>query len=320
MNKTRLTCNKKITKHTGFTLLELVLVLFLLTLMASATLFLTENVDSQAKYDETKRRMEIIRQAIVGDPTRRLNGQTEISGFAADMGRLPECIAELLRQRNCADSADLPAWQADPTTGIFSGWRGPYIRISPESNGDFHFRDGFANSDASDALNSGWTYTPDASGGVTLISKGSDPLLSNDDVTDPELVVLSDWAITSIPVSIFNNNSSDALPSNTALDLSIVIFTSDSSNAIINDSSHSITSAEISSGDQRSFTFTFPTNTVIPIGNHGYALVCDSDSVFDGSENVFDGTGCTTSFSFADHIKLFTVAPRQTPYLNWTIQ
>jgi hypothetical protein len=294
--------------------------------MASATLFLTENVDSQAKYDETKRRMKIIRQAIVGDPTRRLNGQTEISGFAADMGRLPECIAELLRQRNCADSADLPVWQADPTTGIFSGWRGPYIRISPESNGDFRFRDGYFNSDASDALNSGWTYTPDASGGATLISKGSDPLLSNDDITDPELVVLSDWAITSIPVTIFNNNTSDALPTNGTVPigsgpyLSLVIFTSDISSAIISDNFHDVITAEILKGDHKSYTFSFPPNTVIPAGNHGYALVCDSDDVFDGSDNVFDGTGCTTTFSFADHMKLFSVAPRQTPTLNWTIQ
>lgn len=83
-------------RQTGFTLLELVLVLFLIALMASAALLLTEGVEDQARYDETKRRMELIRKAIVGDPSRTVNGGPEISGFVADMGRLPGCVAELL--------------------------------------------------------------------------------------------------------------------------------------------------------------------------------------------------------------------------------
>jgi hypothetical protein len=143
--------------------------------MASATLFLTENVDSQAKYDETKRRMKIIRQAIVGDPTRRLNGQTEISGFAADMGRLPGCLRELVEPKHCIDaSGALAAWTIDANTGLGSGWRGPYIKVTPESDGALRFRDGFfntatdnadlsgSNQDASDTgddeKNHGWTW------------------------------------------------------------------------------------------------------------------------------------------------------------------
>ena len=155
--------------QTGFTLLEMVLVLFLISLMASATLFLTENVEDQAKYDETKRRMEIIRQAIVGDPTRKLNCQTEISGFASDMGRLPNCVAELLtagtasgaEYQSPCDNSLITSWTEDSATEIWFGWNGPYIQVLPERDGRLRFRDGYNNFDATqsvDAINSGWNW------------------------------------------------------------------------------------------------------------------------------------------------------------------
>ncbi len=166
---------KKPAIQTGFTLLEIVLVLFLIGLVSSTVFLFTDNIDQQAKYDETKRRMEIIRQAIVGDPTRRLNGQTEISGFAADMGRLPGCLRELVEPNHCIDaSGALTAWAIDASTGIGSGWRGPYIQVTPESDGSLRFRDGYSNTattnsgqlgtntDASangeEETNHGWTW------------------------------------------------------------------------------------------------------------------------------------------------------------------
>jgi type II secretory pathway pseudopilin PulG len=200
MNKTWVKNHKNVTKHAGFTLLELVLVLFLLTLMASATLFLTENVDSQAKYDETKRRMEIIRQAIVGDPTRRLNGQTETSGFAADMGRLPNCLRELLEPVQCDGTTSLNFWQQDIDSSLWSGWRGPYITVSPEISGSKHFRDGYGNSKSNaleDLQNSGWDYSNINSlpNTLSIISSGSDSADTSDDVTNNGLVIPSDVEI-----------------------------------------------------------------------------------------------------------------------------
>lgn len=148
-----------LTRQSGFTLLEIVLVLFLVGLMASATLILTENVEDQAKYDETKHRMDIIRKAIVGDPTRTVNGGRELSGFVFDMGRLPGCMRELLEQQDCNDPSNtLATWTRNTTTGLASGWHGPYIQVLPERNGELRFRDGYGNSDASDAQNSGWNW------------------------------------------------------------------------------------------------------------------------------------------------------------------
>ena len=192
-------------QHRGFTLLEMVLVLFLIGLMASATLLLTEGVEDQAKYDETKHRLAMIRQAIIGDTTRTINGRPEISGFASDMGRLPDCIRELLTQRNCADDADLVDWQQDGDSEVWSGWRGPYLAGNTEINGEVHYRDGYGNTGGTvgvptdDWQNSGWTFTENA-GNLTIISDGFDITDNIDDIPRPagvqELLVSNDYQVT----------------------------------------------------------------------------------------------------------------------------
>lgn len=154
----------------GFTLLEMVLVLFLIGLLASAGLLFTEGVEDQAKYDETKRRMELIRKAIIGDSTRTINGAPEVSGFAADMGRLPGCIRELLVNESC-DGVAIDPWSVDTDTGIGFGWRGPYIQVIADRDGEVRYRDGYGSltpygysgldADGIDELNSknfGWQW------------------------------------------------------------------------------------------------------------------------------------------------------------------
>lgn len=316
------------TNQLGFTLLELVLVLFLISLMASATLFLTDNLDDQASYDETKRRMDIIRQAIVGDSTRRLNGQTEISGFAADMGRLPECLRELMEQNNCANDASLAVWSIDESTGVASGWRGPYIRVIPESDGNLRFRDGYRNSDASDAQNSGWSYAVDTSGGISIISLGLDSVLSSaDDVSAPELVTSSDWLINQIYLNIVNQNVSDALPSAiTGVDLNLRIYNENITSFVTGDdgptTALTIPQQDLSAGLSKNYTFQFDSSNAITTGINAYTVVCHGVPSGPASQYViFDGD-CDTSNALpsTDSIETFFIAPRQTPILNWAIQ
>jgi len=176
----------------GFTLLEIVLVLFLMGLMASATLLLTENVEDQAKYDETQHRLAMIRTAIIGDTTRTINGRPEISGFASDMGRLPNCLRELLSQTNCADTANLPLWQQDLDSHVWSGWRGPYLVADNERTGEVHFRDGYGNSGTTTAIpsndwqNSGWDFNING-WALTVFSRGFDANDAGDDVPRPDI-------------------------------------------------------------------------------------------------------------------------------------
>lgn len=161
--------------YSGFTLLEMLLVLFILGLMATAATVFTETLGTQSQYDDTRQRLDTLRRAIVGDPARISNGGSEVSGFVADMGRLPYCLRELIDGK-CADADPEPiAWQLDEIngSGIWGGWRGPYLLAMPNSDGTRVFRDGWANKyadAAEDARNFGWVV----SGALNVQSLGKD--------------------------------------------------------------------------------------------------------------------------------------------------
>lgn len=159
----------------GFTLLELVLVLFLIGLLASAGLLFTQNIEDQAQFEETQRRLEIIRKAIIQGGERSVNGQPELSGFVVDNGRLPYCLAELIGpefaftesvssvehyQSPCNTNNLLTLLKPGITDdGIRYGWWGPYIQVNPDNNSDRPFRDGYGNDDQSTNYGWGWTLS-----------------------------------------------------------------------------------------------------------------------------------------------------------------
>ncbi|OAI09335.1 hypothetical protein A1353_24505, partial [Methylomonas methanica] len=165
----------------GFTLLEMLLVIFLMALVASTGLMLTEGVEDQAKYDETKRRMELIRKAIVGDPARTVNGAPELSGFVADMGRLPNCLRELIDALDCTSPGNTLTTSAfDSNSGLVAGWRGPYLAMLPDSDGVLRLRDGYENDDG--GLDFGWGFLNDGtqiqlqSFGLNSVADGATPV------------------------------------------------------------------------------------------------------------------------------------------------
>jgi prepilin-type N-terminal cleavage/methylation domain-containing protein len=137
----------------GFTLIEMTVVLLLITLLASVAIRETNSLSFQVRYEQTQERLERIREAILGNPRQIINGQQAVSGFVADMGRLPNNLRELVDQNYCtadrtidettsanavADCNSLaadawktqPSWQTDADTGLGFGWRGPYLNIS----------------------------------------------------------------------------------------------------------------------------------------------------------------------------------------------
>ena len=75
------------TKVRGFTLLEMVLVVFILGILATIPLTFIENEDGQRRYEQSRQAMNSIREAVVKERT--YLGQPLISGFVADNGRLP---------------------------------------------------------------------------------------------------------------------------------------------------------------------------------------------------------------------------------------
>lgn len=147
----------------GFTLLELLVVITLLgVVMLTATTFIV-NTGETERDESTSIKWHQLRTAIIGDSTRTLNGAPVLSGYVADMGRLPANIKELLVQ------GTQPAWGVTEISSVrpnvigkvWGGWRGPYLYTA----GSQFFRDGWGNKNTTedgivdeveDALNFGW--------------------------------------------------------------------------------------------------------------------------------------------------------------------
>ncbi len=157
----------------GLTLLELLLVIVILSAVAYTSLAIVDNNSSQIRFEDTRNRLEMIKRAIIGDTSRTLNGQPEIRGFVADMGRLPLNIKELIEEPTDCDSGTAGdqscPWSYDADTGLWAGWHGPYLPATSESGGTHAFRDGWGNRDGSP--NFGWLFSI-AGSNLTLQSYG----------------------------------------------------------------------------------------------------------------------------------------------------
>ncbi len=188
-------------KQQGMTLLELTVVLMILTTLATVALRSTSGLQDQARWEQTKNRYEAIKASIIGDPELNINGQPDISGFVADMGRLPLNIKELLSQNYCdndyqetvpgncggnwkinddyfvgcsdgvsADQATCEAIPGEAWHEILMGWNGPYLLSSESSTDEDAFVDGWGNLPAAVTdLDYGWSFTPDADPATNII-------------------------------------------------------------------------------------------------------------------------------------------------------
>ncbi len=86
----------------GFTLVELLTVMVVLVAIATITVKTSAPLAFQGRYEVTVDRYEKIKTAILGNPNQLINGHPSVSGFVADMGRLPNCIRELI-DGQCAE-------------------------------------------------------------------------------------------------------------------------------------------------------------------------------------------------------------------------
>ncbi len=172
-------------KQQGFSLVELVTVLLIITVLSTIAIRSTVEIGYNARYEQTKERLNSIKQAIIGNPNRYLNSQPDIHGFVADMGRLPVNLRELVDQNYCTadrtidetnyDSATYAsaqahcnaisagAWKAQTapgsSNGLSFGWRGPYLTVSDSVISKDLYTDGWGReSQNSTDFNYGWVY------------------------------------------------------------------------------------------------------------------------------------------------------------------
>jgi prepilin-type N-terminal cleavage/methylation domain-containing protein len=158
----------------GFTLIEMTVVLLIMTLLAGVAIRETNSLSFQVRYEQTRERLERIREAILGNPRQIINGQQAVSGFVADMGRLPDNLRELLQSGSCSDpTKKTPSACIAPATWTWTntvtyegkcsdmthttkaecednghgwlnvGWNGPYLQVSGNPTDKDAFVDGW---------------------------------------------------------------------------------------------------------------------------------------------------------------------------------
>ncbi len=141
-------------RKTGFSLLELIVVLVILGFLVAMMAKVFTHGDDQKRFDETRTKMGEIKKALIGASGAYANGQRQFSGYIIDMGRLPELVnddgtmdengegqpkglwtRDLNDDGDTLDATDIPEtllWEYQQDAMIWMGWRGPYIESPPD--------------------------------------------------------------------------------------------------------------------------------------------------------------------------------------------
>lgn len=128
--------------NSGFTLIELVLVIVIMGIMSAIAVQKLAPIADSFKIEETKAEMDKLALAIVGNPELQNNGVRSDFGYVGDIGSLP---------------ADLDYLVTNPG---YATWKGPYIQNRFEQLTDDFKKD---------AWQTNYAY----SGGISIISTGS---------------------------------------------------------------------------------------------------------------------------------------------------
>ncbi len=137
-------------KNSAFTLLELVVVLAILAVVTAIAARSLSNIEDQRRFEASQRGLTEIQTAVVGLLSDRApDGTQVISGFVADMGRLPQTVEDPPKSsqlklselwNNPGAIFDFDVRQAkdngvatadtDPEVYVPGGWRGPYLQLA----------------------------------------------------------------------------------------------------------------------------------------------------------------------------------------------
>lgn len=134
-------------KHThknGFTLIELVMVIVIIAVVGMIAAQKVSVLINNFRIEETKKEMDQLAMAIVGNPNLENNGVRTSFGYVGDVGAMPTNLAALVTN-----------------PGSYSTWKGPYIGNSFEQD---------ATDAGTDAWGTSYTYS---SSGTSITSTGS---------------------------------------------------------------------------------------------------------------------------------------------------
>lgn len=223
--------------QSGFTLLELVLVMFIIALVASTPLLFIDEQDQQLRYEETREKLATIRHAIYQRESYR--GQPLLSGFVVDNGTLPPAdeLNPLFNLPTGWFSATLSTPYFNFTTDasnavalsdmkLSKGHRNRYIFSGLDSNNEY--LDGWGQAFAVDSshalgtssagleMGNGVAFNTTA-GDLATAYAGSTPRI---DVTDKSWQV----PLSSLNILLQNYDTSEAIDSSDFQRLAVLVF------------------------------------------------------------------------------------------------
>ena len=160
--------------HSGFTLIEILMVLMLIAIMSTLGIELIADSTNEAKFEETLSRMRQVQNAMIGDPNIREAGIRTSFGFLGDIGAIPTA-AQGIAALTAQPAPALPVYAINATVRFGFGWNGPYL--SQSSTGLDYTQDGWGRT---------YTYSP-AANPPTFVSLGADGAVGgtgfNQDIT-----------------------------------------------------------------------------------------------------------------------------------------
>ncbi|MCB2201454.1 prepilin-type N-terminal cleavage/methylation domain-containing protein [bacterium] len=104
--------------RSGFTLVELVIIIVTLGILAAVAIPRFADVAEGSRVTATRDELNKLKRAIVGDPSTTAGGEYVDRGFEGDIGHPPSALIDLIRKPDSIGTYDR-------LTRI--GWNGPYI-------------------------------------------------------------------------------------------------------------------------------------------------------------------------------------------------
>jgi prepilin-type N-terminal cleavage/methylation domain-containing protein len=113
-----MTLSRPVARHSGFTLIEIVIVIVTLGILAAVAIPYFADISDGSRISATRDEMQRLKRAIVGNPAAVAAGSYVDRGFAGDVGQLPASLTDLAVKPD-----SIPPYNR--LTRI--GWNGPYI-------------------------------------------------------------------------------------------------------------------------------------------------------------------------------------------------
>ncbi len=115
----------KPSQQSGFTLIELVIIIVVLGILAAVAVPKFGDLSESSKVATTKKEMQTLCRAVVGNPDIVAAGQYVDLGFEGDVGFVPSSLTDLASKPDSVNAYNR-------LTRL--GWNGPYI---DSTNGDY---------------------------------------------------------------------------------------------------------------------------------------------------------------------------------------